>query len=444
MQATEKQQRSKRSTHPGVKIVAKHRRHRVTHYARFIDPDTGKLKELNLQKMGLTNAVARREWCKIKAKSLMLRHAAIASGAPLITNTPVADVIKDYHSYLLGEGLCESTLRGYHEVTRQILMWCSSSGIEFMERIDQPRLEQFRKFLVARGRKIPARGRQIGRGKRVDSEDRPSPYTINSRLSRVRTVLNQLRREGRLPRLNSDLIADSLRNVRTKSVVPRFLHKPEIRRLLEAVERHDLATFKLTRAEHDGQGKPGSTKKYVPIKSFLLAALLTGCRFNELATLRWEDVNFGAAEMLLSLQGSKTGERRVPLDITPRLLELLVEMYRNRAARPYVFGGAAPFPRDLAETARMRLMDAYDAPRFTWHDLRRTCGTFLTCAPGIYGGASAFMSAKRLGHSVLVAEKHYVGAVTAVDRTATTLEAAMGIEDLVNSRLTGTSSLFAG
>jgi hypothetical protein len=67
------------------------------------------------------------------------------------------------------------------------------------------------------------------------------------------------------------------------------------------------------------------------------------------------------------------------------------------------------------------------APEFTWQKLRRTCGCFLTCAPGIFGGASAFMSAKQLGHSVAVAERHYVGVVRGIPPEARTLEAAMGI-----------------
>ena len=50
----------------------------------------------------------------------------------------------------------------------------------------------------------------------------------------------------------------------------------------------------------------------------------------------------------------------------------------------------------------------------------------LDCAPAIYGAASAFMSAKRLGHSVTVAEKHYVGIVK-VSPEARTIEQAMQV-----------------
>lgn len=61
--------------------------------------------------------------------------------------------------------------------------------------------------------------------------------------------------------------------------------------------------------------------------------------------------------------------------------------------------------------------------------LRRTCGTYLTNAPGIFGSASAYRSAKQLGHSVQVAEKYYVDVARGIRREARTLEAAMQIEE---------------
>ena len=39
--------------------------------------------------------------------------------------------------------------------------------------------------------------------------------------------------------------------------------------------------------------------------------MLTGCRLNEIQTLRWEDVNLEAAE--IRLRDGKTGARMVPL-----------------------------------------------------------------------------------------------------------------------------------
>jgi hypothetical protein len=96
----------------------------------------------------------------------------------------------------------------------------------------------------------------------------------------------------------------------------------------------------------------------------------------------------------------------------------------------FVFGGRAPLSRTRVEAARKRLVHSYGAPRFSWQNLRQTTGTFLTNAPGIFGAASAFMSARQLGHSVTVAEKHYLGVVRGIARESRTLEAAMQIEDL--------------
>jgi hypothetical protein len=87
------------------------------------------------------------------------------------------------------------------------------------------------------------------------------------------------------------------------------------------------------------------------------------------------------------------------------------------------------FTADTATAAKKRLKCEYGAPqRFGWQMLRRTCGTFLTNAPGIFGAASAYRSAKQLGHSVAIAERHYVDVLRGIPREAHTLEGAMGIE----------------
>lgn len=81
----------------------------------------------------------------------------------------------------------------------------------------------------------------------------------------------------------------------------------------------------------------------------------------------------------------------------------------------------------------MKLIADYDAPEFSAHTLRRTCGTLLTNAPGIYHGASAWHSAKRLGHSVQMAEQAYAGQLRDLPATATTIEGAGGFEDLARA-----------
>ena len=53
---------------------------------------------------------------------------------------------------------------------------------------------------------------------------------------------------------------------------------------------------------------------------------------------------------------------------------------------------------------------------------------YLTCSTGIWGAATVFLCARQLGHSVAVAEKHYLGTHRGVLREARSLEAAMGID----------------
>ena len=57
----------------------------------------------------------------------------------------------------------------------------------------------------------------------------------------------------------------------------------------------------------------------------------------------------------------------------------------------------------------------------------------MTNSPAIYGAASAWASAKRLGHSVTVAERAYAGVLRDLPADARTLEAAAGIEDLAQA-----------
>jgi len=122
----------------------------------------------------------------------------------------------------------------------------------------------------------------------------------------------------------------------------------------------------------------------------------------------------------------KTGRARtITLEETPNAVRLLQAM-RLRV------GGDRVFPawtKDMTKAAAKRLISEYKAPRFSWQGLRRTAAAVLTNAPGIYGAASAFRSAKRTGHSVVIAEKHYVDLLK-LPAHARTFEAAVGIEDV--------------
>src|SRR5262249_26484355 len=119
--------------------------------------------------------------------------------------------------------------------------------------------------------------------------------------------------------------------------------------------------------------------------------------------------------------------RTVGLEVSPTLRRLLAALNEQNDT-----GNVLGITYDGAAAAAKRLKADFGAPaQFGWQVLRSTCGTYLTNAPSIFGAASAYQSAKQLGHSVAIAEKHYVGVLRSIPCTATTLEAAMEIEPLV-------------
>lgn len=421
-----------RSPHPGVKLKLRKRAKGEVWLARWVDPDTGRQKDISLTLLGKTTEESRRDWAIDKSESLRARMAAIAAGAALHTETPLKQALEDFYKERKLQ-LANSTLVIYRQATTPFSEWCAKSGVLLTEGLTAPKLAQFRAQFVARPAHAQAKGE--ARGKRKEGKRKRSAGQINKCIRALRTVLNHWRRLGRTPSLDSDAIRDSLTFVRAQKPLPQFLKAKECRTLVEAALRHDAETFGLTRQEHAGQGEPGTTPRYAPIAGFVVLGLLTGMRFGELANLRWRDVDLDAGEISLQSDRTKTGHGRVVgLRESPAAAALLTQMKLRAGGSLYVWG-SEPYRRDLAESARKRLVAEYSAPEFTWHDLRRTCGTFLTCAPAIYGAASAFMSAKRLGHSVMVSERHYAGNVSNIPATATTLEAAMGISESLDKLL---------
>ena len=97
----------------------------------------------------------------------------------------------------------------------------------------------------------------------------------------------------------------------------RFLSRAEYQRIGRALHE----------AESNGSAWP-------PAVAAIRLLMLTGCRREEIATLRWDDVDRTAGQ--LRLQDSKTGSRMIPL--TPRALEVLDGSARVEG-NPWVFVG---------------------------------------------------------------------------------------------------------
>ncbi|MCC6573209.1 MAG: tyrosine-type recombinase/integrase [Planctomycetes bacterium] len=419
-----------RSPHPGVKIIHKIRSDgQPTWYGRFIDPDLGRTTQTNLTVLNLTTLETRRDWAIAKSRLLARRSYEIEVTGQRRTETTFADATKVFKEARASE-LKASTKKCYSDAATELMSWAARRSIIFTESITSAHLFDFRTSFLLRPAHARARGIGVRRGTRKPGSKQRAPATINKTLRALKTILNYWRARGITPNLNGDSIRDTLKPVKQAKPLPVFMRAHEIQALLDAAIRHDRETFTATREEHAGIRVPGTTPRYAPIARFVAAVLLTGMRFSELANLRWRDVDLKAGEITLQHDRTKTSAgRRVGLAETPALAALLTAMKLQAGDNQYVWG-EGPYRRDLAESARKRLMRDFAAPLFTWQHLRRTCGTFLCCAPSIYGAASAWLSAKRLGHSVLVSEKHYAGAI-GVSHSARTLEAAFEIEDKV-------------
>jgi integrase len=140
-------------------------------------------------------------------------------------------------------------------------------------------------------------------------------------------------------------------------------------------------------------------------RAYLQGLLLTGARADELATLRWEDVDF--VWNSLTLRDKEEGERTIPL--TPYLAALLQALPRRTLAtgeaNPWVFSSPITEHGRMGEAnhTHTRAVAAAGLPRLTLHGLRRSFGTlseWVECPVGV--------AAQIQGHKPsAIAEKHY-------------------------------------
>lgn len=422
--------------HPGVKIIRRERGSGEVYLGRWRDPATGKWCELSLTNLGHTSQDQRVAWAVDKAHELaelkprpgLHREPITLSEAVrryfrwLDTSPgrrragPIARKTRVQYAAAIGEPV--EVAEGQPQEPPKagvFLRWARTRELLYTDRLTPALLMDLQGHVCALKARKPAKGERAARGQ-FEYSDRPlSPTSINQTLRCIQAFLGWLRKRGHLAAMiTSDVILDCLELVRVDRSPPTFLRQDQVLALLEAARRHDHGHRK---------DRPLGSERYTPILPFLRACLLTGCRFSELAGLTWAEVDLRAGEIRLHQHRVKTRRgRTIPLDVTPTLWAELQALKLQAGDSLKVYDVS----RDTAERARERLVKAYGAPAFTWHDLRRTCGTFLSCAPGIYRAASAYSSAKRLGHSVRVAESRYLGQVK-VDPNAGTLEEAYGL-----------------
>jgi integrase len=375
----------KRRTHDGIKVLGLGDGRFV---ARWRDPLSGRQVQTSLDKLGLRSDAARRTWAQQKSTQLAELRQAVALGAAAGERVTVADAVEQY--LVTVEHL--PTRAGKTLPLRSLAKWLGEAGCHDLTDVSGA--------LLVRAWRDRATSAREGR----------APRTVNQWLAAAGTFLRWARKRGYCPRLTLEGIADASERVATPTEAPEFLRPEQVRQLLGAVLEYDA----------------GDARRR-PVAPFLLGLLLSGCRLRELGDLTWGEVQPDG----LHLAAGRTKTRRarvVEFGVAPSLQKLLVALRGPREPSPdaLVFGRVV----QTWTVAVVRLVARYGAPTFTAHTLRRTCGTTLTNATGIYAGASAWHSAKRLGHSVEIAERLYVGHLRDLPADAKTIEAALGIEEL--------------
>jgi len=135
------------------------------------------------------------------------------------------------------------------------------------------------------------------------------------------------------------------------------------------------------------------------ISAYLQGLLLTGARRNELAALKWEDVDFQWNS--LTMHDKVEGERVIPL--TPYLANLIIRLPRRNEfvfSSPSAASGRIEEPR----IQHVKALTAAALPALSLHGLRRSFGTLAEWVE-----VPAGIVAQIMGHKPsAIAEKHYI------------------------------------
>lgn len=169
----------------------------------------------------------------------------------------------------------------------------------------------------------------------------------------------------------------------------RFLSRDELARLGEALAAAEALTL-------DAKGRP-STAEHPRMIAALRLLLLTGARKNEIARLRWAEVDLDGG--VLRLADSKTGRRVVPLGAPA--LAVLAALPRETDSRtgepsPWVFPSLRPAsagPIVGLQGVWERVRGAAGLPDVRLHDLRHNLASTAAA-----DGGSLFLIGKVLGH----------------------------------------------
>ena len=241
----------------------------------------------------------------------------------------------------------------------------------------------------------PALGdRPVGAVRRSDvlalqHELRDRPAVANSTIQVLSQLCRKARQWGLAPEGGNPCRAVRKYKLRRRD---RHLTRDEYRRLGQALR----------------DGEAGGWVS-APAAAALRLLILTGCRRDEILTLRWDDVDFHARE--LRLRDSKSGPCMVAL--TPAV-ETVLDGIRRIRGNPWVIAGEAPGTRlKTLKTTWRRVQLRAGLKGVRLHDLRHSYATRALAL-----GESLTMIGKLLNHAQMQSTARYAHIMDDAEKAA--------------------------
>jgi integrase len=375
---------------------------------RYTDPATGKCKQPRLP--GVTTIEAAEAARATLSNTLQHRKLQVTLAGGREHAGLTCTIREELETYLDAVGSKVSrrgrrtspvTLRRYRDGLTEFADWCEAH--------DATQLGQLSRTLLGEWRKSRQDTRAHGHERKAS--------TVNQEVKPIRQMLVAAARFGRISHLSSDAIAGALARLVEPAPEPRCYSRPELAAILRAALRYD--TQRDLRC-----GTP-------PIAPIMAVAMLTGMRRGELAKLQCREVLFDAPSdfdpsirtgldvIRLPKTKTKTFETRdvATTPYSPLLGELLRALIAKRPGHERVLRVGYVAVGDYAWRLR-----AFGAPEdFRLKDLRSTCATCQSPLPG-----NAKAKAARLGHTLAIAERHYLALPSGMPESAADLNVVYG------------------
>lgn len=389
---------------------------------RHKDPATGRVKQYKLPGVGTAAAAAAAAEALSQTLQKRLLQIVMAGGKEHSAGvTLLRDESEAYVAFVAtkvnrhGKRTSKCTLSAYTRRLEEFCDWCEGAGVTQLAQLTLAGLSAWFTYR----RTCPTQcGTNRGQARAATS--------FNQDVKPIRQMLVAAARQGRLTHITSDKLREVLARQTEPAPEPRVYSVDEMRAILQAALDYDVSSDR----------KPNAPA----IAPLIAVALLTGMRRGELCRMQVKWVVFDAASAydasvrtgvdLISIPkaATKTGKLRDVLttQYSPLLAELLRALTHKRAPQERLLGMG--FQSSGAHSRGLRAHGA--PPDFKLKDLRSTCATYQSPLPGSHKA-----KADRQGHTLAVAEQHYLALPTGTPAAAPDLDAVMKCQDLLRTVL---------